>query len=89
MTPSQDLADQQAVGGIAVRPPETTAVEDLDVKVVHHGHDEDVHFTAVGVVCHSKDIQDRLPMPQKKCQPSVHVIGVLRHKCMHLGQECA
>ncbi len=87
--PLRDLADEQGVGGIAIRPPDTTAVEDLDVLVVHHGCDEDVHLTAVGVVCRSKDVHDRLPMLQKKCQPSVHVVGVLHHECMHLGQECA
>ncbi len=88
MTPLLDLADEQGVGGIAIHPPETTAVEDLDVQVVHHGHDEDVHLTAVGVVCRSKDIHDCLPMPQKKRQPSVHVVGILCHECTHLGQEC-
>ncbi len=75
--------------GIAIRPPEATAVENLDVEVVHHGCDEDVHLTAVSVVCRSKDIQDCLPLPQKKCQLSVHVIGIFRHECTHLCQECA
>ena len=75
------------MGGFAVCPPEATPVKKLDVEVVHHGHDEDVHLTAVVVVCRSKDVQDSLPMPQKKRQPSVQVIGVLHPKCMHLGQE--
>ncbi len=74
---------------MSVRPPEATAVKKLDVKVVHHGHDEDVHLTAVVVVSCRKDVEDSLPMPQKKCQPSVQVVGVLHPECMHLGQESA
>ena len=88
MTPLRDLADEQGVGGIAIDPPEATAVENLDVEVVHHGCDEDMHLTAVSVVCRSKDVQDHLPLPQKKCQPSVHVVSVLCHECTHLCQEC-